>query len=54
MFAAASCFHMTIGLCITFHSHVTSVVEKQAQYHMSGCFSLARGTLNILIVITTM
>ena len=54
MFAADCCFHMTIGLSITFHRHGTSVVEERAQYQMSGCFSLARGTGNILIVVMTM
>ena len=47
MFAAAYCFHMAIGLSITIHRHGTSVVEERAQYQMSGCSSLARGTWNI-------
>ena len=54
MFAADCCFHMTIGLSITFHWHGTSVVEERAQYHMSGFFGLNRGTSNILIVVMTM
>ena len=44
MFAVDDYFHMTIGLSTTFHWHGTSVVEERAQYHMSGCFSFARGT----------
>ena len=53
MFAAAYCFHMAIGLSITIHRHGTSVVEERAQYQMSGCFSFARGTWNVLIVVVT-
>ena len=44
MFATDCCFHMTIVLSTTFHRHGTSVVEEPAQYQMSGCFSLSRGT----------
>ena len=51
MFATDCCFHMTIGLSIAFHCHGTSVVEERAQYHMSGYFSLARRTSNILTVV---
>ena len=54
MFAADCCFHMAIGLSITLHRHATSVVEKQAQYQMSGSFGLARGTWNILIAVMDM
>ena len=54
MFAAGWCFHMTIGLSIIFQWHGTSAVEEWAQYYVSGGFSLARGTSNILIVIMTM
>ena len=53
MFAADCCFHMSFGLSITFHRRGTSVGEERAQYQMSGCFSLARGTWNILIVVVT-
>ena len=54
MFGADCCFHMTIGLSITFHRQGSTVVEERAQYHMSCCFSLTRGTSNILIVVMTM
>ena len=53
MFATDCCFDITIGLSITFHWHGTSVVEERAQYQMSGCFSFARGTWNVLIVVVT-
>ena len=54
MFAVDCCFHMTIGLFITFHWHGTSVVDDREQNYMSGCFSLARGSSDILIVAMTM
>ena len=54
MFVADCCFHMRIGLSITFHWHGNAVVEEHAQHHMSGCFSLTKGTSDILIVVMTM
>ena len=54
MFVADCYFHMTTGLSITCHWHGTSAVEERAQYQMSGCLSLTRGTLNILIVVMAM